>query len=70
MKGNQSKTSMQKHGETPTHGLLSLLSHTAQGPPAVGATPPTGGWTLQYQSLIKELDRLAYRPTLGRNFLS
>lgn len=34
MKGNPSKNSMQKHGETLTYGLLSLLSHTAQGPPA------------------------------------
>lgn len=42
----------------------------AQGPPLLGTTPPTVGWILQYQSLIKELYTLAYRPTLWRNFLS
>jgi hypothetical protein len=48
------------------HGLLSLLSYRAQDPCSRMA-PPTMGWTLPHQSLIK---KIPYSQILWRHFLN
>lgn len=56
---------MEEHGLlTGSHGLFSLLIHPRTT--FLGMVPPTAGWALPYQSLVKIMShRLAYRSSDG-----
>lgn len=76
-KRSQGRNSVKKPGGRSCsngHGgvwLTGLLSTACSRETCPGVASPTAGWTLPHLPLVKKMPyRLAYRPSLGRHFLS
>ena len=64
----ETETDCTGHGALLTGLLFTLLSYTTQDH-MLGVAPPTVGWTLPNQSLVKKISyRLAYRQSDGGIF--